>query len=93
MSKNVYQIYDQNTDAYTAWAADSEEGAIAQYVAENPLDLSVTLVWEKGYQPVDGDDVQRFPVGRWRAMVAGGATELGYADWLAEKLQDDLRGI
>jgi hypothetical protein len=93
MSLHVYQIYDQETDAYTAWAADSEQDAIAQYIAENPPDLTVSLIWPTEHEPVEGDDVLRFPIEDWRKEVANGDTLVGYAQWLAAKLVIDFDGI
>jgi hypothetical protein len=89
----VYQIYDQATDAYTAWAAENEQDAVAQYVRENPPDLSVSQVWPALLPPVDGDDVLRFPLRDWQYEVANGDTTLGYAEWLAAQLSFDLQGV
>lgn len=88
---HVYQVYDQATDAYTAWAAEDERGAIAQYVNQNPLDLSVSQIWPEPH-PVEGDDVQRFPLEDWRKEVANGGTR-GYAEWLAAQLTIDFNGV
>ena len=89
----VYQIYDQNTHAYTAWAASNERDAIAQYIAANPPDLTVELIWPSPYEPVEGDTVLRFPIEDWQYEVANGDTWLGYAEWLAAKLTTDLDRI
>jgi len=89
----VYQIYDQATDAYTAWAANSERDAIAQYLAENPPELYVTRIWPLRETPVEGDDVLRFPIGDWRREVFNGESSIGYAEWLAARLTIDFEGI
>ncbi|QCO93891.1 hypothetical protein SEA_SCHATZIE_203 [Mycobacterium phage Schatzie] len=92
----VYQIYDQHTDAYTAWAANDEADAIAQYIAENPPDLTVEQVWPaEQVWPVycEGDDTAKYPLEDWRQEVVNGDTQLGYAEWLAQRLSAHWWGL
>lgn len=89
----VYQIYDNETDAYTAWAAENAKEAVKAYLlTEKVTNLDVSVVWPNPH-PVEGDDALRFPIEDWREAVARRDTDWGYAEWLAEKLTEDLRGI